>query len=162
MFDQLIEKHRANRLLIDTNLLLLHLVGRTNKNRIQAFKRTQQYTADDFDLLESLISQFKTLVTTPHLLTELSNLATLQQPELSILRDIFKETVEQFREYYDESRQIVSDPTFHRLGLADAAISFSCRRSLLVLTDDLELFHALTARGLDAINFNHIRTYFWQ
>jgi len=160
--DQLIEKHRASGLLIDTNLLLLYLVGKTNKNRIQAFKRTRQYSVQDFDLLEILISQFTTLITTPHLLTELSNLAALQGPELSRLRTLFKETVEQTQEFYDESRRIVSDAAFSRLGLADAAIATLCRRSLLVLTDDLELYHALTTRGFDAINFNHIRTYFLQ
>ena len=160
--DQLINKHRANGLLIDTNLLLLYLVGRTNKNRIPMFKRTQQYTIEDFELLEILISQFTALITTPHLLTELSNLATLQEPELLKLRVVFKETVEQTQEFYDESRHIVSDVAFDHLGLADAAIATLCHRNLLVLTDDLPLYVALTTRGLDAINFNHIRTYFWR
>ncbi len=44
----LIEKHRANGLLIDTNLLVLFLVGKTNKSRILSFKRTQAYTLEDF------------------------------------------------------------------------------------------------------------------
>jgi hypothetical protein len=160
--DQLIEKHHANGLLIDTNLLLLYLVGRTNKNRIQTFKRTQQYTIEDFDLLLNLIFHFTTLITTPHVLSELSNLATLHGAEFSRLRTLFKETVEQTKELYDESRFVVSDVDFNRLGLADAAIASVCSRSLLVLTGDLELYSALTTRGFDAINFNHIRTYFWR
>jgi len=160
-FDLLIEKHRANGLLIDTNLLLLYLIGRTNKSRIPLFKRTQRYTVEDFDLLKLLLSQFETLITTPHVLTEVSNLSSLQEPELSRLRTLFKETTEHTLELYDESRHVMSDRAFNRLGLADAAIATVCRRSLLVLTDDLELYHALTIRGVDAINFNHIRTYFW-
>jgi hypothetical protein len=36
---QLINKHRGSGLLVDTNLLLLYLIGRTNKNRILNFKR---------------------------------------------------------------------------------------------------------------------------
>jgi uncharacterized protein YaiI (UPF0178 family) len=72
---------------------------------------------------------------------------------------LFKETVARTLEYYVESRQIVSDAAFNRLGLADAAIATLCRRSLLVLTDDLPLYHDLTMRGFDAINFNHIRTF---
>ncbi len=102
------------------------------------------------------------LITTPHLLTELSDLATLHGSERSRLNTLFKEIVEQTLEFYDESRHIVSDAAFNRLGLADAAIATLCRRSLLVLTDDLELYHGLTTRGFDAINFNHIRTYFWR
>jgi hypothetical protein len=65
----LIEKHRANGLLIDTNLLVLFLVGKTNKSRILSFKRTQAYTLEDFELLERLVDQFRTLITTPHVLT---------------------------------------------------------------------------------------------
>ncbi len=161
-FDQLINKHRADGLLIDTNLLLLYLVGRTNKNRILTFKRTQRYTIEDFELVELLIAQFATLITTPHVLTELSNLGTLQGTELSRLRILFKETVEHTQEFYDESRHIVSDAAFNRLGLADAAITTLCRRSMLVLTDDLPLYLGLTQRGVDVINFNHIRIFFWR
>ncbi len=48
----LVNKHRANGLLIDTNLLVLYLVGRTNKHRIEVFKRTSTYTIQDYELLE--------------------------------------------------------------------------------------------------------------
>jgi hypothetical protein len=159
--DELIAKHRANGLLIDANLLVLYLVGKTNKNRIPTFKRTQQYTVEDFELLELLIANFLTLVTTPHVLTEASNLSALHTEELKVLRGLFKDTVEQMREFYDESRSIVADPAFARLGLTDAAIATLCRRSMLVLTDDLPLHLALLNRGADSINFNHLRTFFW-
>jgi hypothetical protein len=159
--DALISKHRTNGLLVDANLLILYLVGKTNKRRIPVFKRTQQYTIEDFDLLEILVSQFETLISTPHLLTEASNLAALQGEELTILRGQFKTMVGQMREFYDESRSVVADTTFARLGLTDAAIATLCRRSMLVLTDDLQLHLALVNRGADSINFNHIRTFFW-
>ena len=77
---QLIHKHLGNGLLVDTNLLLLHLIGRTNKNRILKFKRTQAYTIEDFELLERFIAEFKILITTPHVLTEVSNLGDLSRP----------------------------------------------------------------------------------
>jgi predicted nucleic acid-binding protein len=160
--DELIQKHRAGGLLVDANLLVLYLVGRTNKQRISTFKRTQMYTIEDFELLERLMAQFGSLVTTPHLLTEVSNLATLHTDELQILRRLFKETVFQMQEFYDESRSVVADAAFERLGLTDAAVATLCRRSMLVLTDDLQLYLALLDRGVDSINFNHIRTFFWQ
>lgn len=64
-------------------------------------------------------------------------------------------------EFYDESRSLVAEKAFDRLGLAGAAISFVARKGLLVLTDDLALYRALSARAMDAINFNHIRTVVW-
>jgi hypothetical protein len=67
--DGLINKHRGTGLFIDTNLLLMYLVGQTNRDRIPIFKRTRQHTPEDFDLLERL-TQFDTLVTTLHVLTE--------------------------------------------------------------------------------------------
>jgi hypothetical protein len=36
----LIEKHRAKGVLVDTNLLVLFLVGLVNKRRVPEFKRT--------------------------------------------------------------------------------------------------------------------------
>lgn len=160
-FDELIERHRDNGLLIDANLLVLYLVGRTNKNRIPTFKRTQQYTIKDFELLDLLTRRFRKLITTPHVLTEVSNLAALHGKELSAFRTSFKNTVPQMLEFYDESRRLVEEGSFHSLGLADASINLASRRNLLVLTDDLELHVWLLKRSVDSINFNHIRTYYW-
>ena len=53
------------------------------------------------------------------------------------------------------------DPTFSYLGLADAAIAMASQNNLLVLTDDLALHNALTQRGADALNFNHVRQLSW-
>jgi rRNA-processing protein FCF1 len=157
----LIEKHRANGLLIDTNLLILYLVGRTNKRRILTFKRTQTYAIEDFDLLERFISNFNKLITTPHVLTEVSNLASLHGKELRALRGAFRSLVEQMKEFFDESQSVVADASFDRLGLTDAAIAMIGRHNLLVLTDDLDLHTLLLRRGVDALNFNHIRPWNW-
>lgn len=75
----LIRKHRANGVLVDTNLMVLLLVGRAHKRRIREHKRTSDYTVRDYDLLEQLIAEFQRIVTTPHVLTEISNLI----PELA-------------------------------------------------------------------------------
>jgi len=156
----LIEKHRTNGLLIDTNLLVLFLVGKTNKSRILSFKRTQAYTLEDFEVLERLVDQFRTLITTPHVLTEVSNLASLYGEELTALRLKFRLLVEQMKEFRDESQFVVGDSSFNRLGLTDAAIARISRHSLLVLTDDLDLYTILLYRGVDAVNSNHIRSWF--
>jgi hypothetical protein len=47
----LIGKHRSKGVLVDTNLLVLLLVGLVNKRRIRRFKRTRDFTPADFDLL---------------------------------------------------------------------------------------------------------------
>ena len=90
---QLINRHCASGLLVDTNLLLLYLIGRTNRNRISKFKRTQAYTIEDFDLLHRFMAEFKTLITTPHVLTEVSNLGDLYGQEREVFRSWFVRTV---------------------------------------------------------------------
>ena len=65
----LIEKHRSKGVLIDTNLLVLLLVGLVNKRRILDFKRTQNFTIEDFDILLRLVNWFGKLFTTPHVLS---------------------------------------------------------------------------------------------
>lgn len=82
----LIEKHRGNGLLLDSNLCVLYLVGKTNENRIPRFNRTQAYTIQQFHLLDWIVKRFRTMVTTPHVLTEVSNLARVGPPELGRLR----------------------------------------------------------------------------
>jgi hypothetical protein len=157
----LIQKHRAHGLLIDSNLFLLYLVGNTNEQRIPRFDRTQQYTIPEFRLLSHLVGQFRTVITTPHVLTEVSNLARLNGPELRKLRAKFHEVVQKTVEFYDESRFVTADSLFAKFGLTDAAIGTVSRLPMLVLTDDLPLYLTLVKRGVDAINFNHIRTYAW-
>jgi hypothetical protein len=154
----LIDKHRVNGLLIDTNLLVLCLVGRTNKRRIENFKRTRSYSVQDYELLEDLIAQFRRIVTTPHILTETSNLTDLSGTEMKLLRGVFRDYVVAADESMHDGRGVVADADFARLGFADVAIAL-VSEALLVLTDDLALWLTLTKRGIDAINFNHLRTF---
>ena len=158
----LIEKHRGTGVLIDSNLLVLHLVGTVNRERIKTFKRTQAYTLEDFELLEGLISCLGRLFTTPHVLTEVSNLTgSLSGRELAEMRILIRFAVDEMQESFDESKTLVRHACFERLGLADAAIATLCERGMLVLTSDLDLYIALQTRGADAVNFSHIRSLGW-
>lgn len=101
---------------------------------------------------------FGKLITTPHVLSQVSDLTDLSGKEQTAIRELFKLLVVQnIEESYDESRVLVNDPDFARLGLADAAIATVCSRGILVLTADVELQLALQERKIDALNFNHIR-----
>jgi hypothetical protein len=91
---------------------------------------------------------------------EVSNLASLHGKELTTFRLKFRLLVDQMREFCDESQLVVGDSSFSRLGLTDAAIARISRHSMLVLTDDLDLYRTLLDRGVDAVNFNHIRSWF--
>ena len=68
-------RFRGHQVLLDTNLLLLFLVDSYERKRIRNFKRTSTFSEEDFDLLAAFLQAFKKILTTPHILTEVSNLA---------------------------------------------------------------------------------------
>jgi hypothetical protein len=157
----LIEKHRSKGGLVDSNLLVLLLVGLVNKRRIPEFKRTQNFTIQDFDILSRLINWFGKLITTPHVLSQVSDLTDLSGKDLVTIRRLFGSLVEQMEESYELSGLLVTHDLFSRLGLTDAAIATVCSKGTLVLTADLDLHIALQYRGADALNFNHVRVLGW-
>src|ERR1035438_86249 len=80
-------------LLVDTNLLVLFAVGTVNRNVIETFKRTCQYTKADYDLLVRVLGNFERLYTVAHVLAEVSNLTDLRGAERLQVRQFLKETI---------------------------------------------------------------------
>ena len=68
-------RHRNSGVAIDTQLLLLLWIGRFDRRQIGTFKRLRHYTEEDFDLLVGLLAHCPRLVTTPNVLTQVSDLA---------------------------------------------------------------------------------------
>src|ERR1700730_5309765 len=66
-------KHRSQGALLDANLLLVYVVGKTGASRLANLHHTKQYQRD-FPLIERMVEVFPTIYTTPNVLTEVSNL----------------------------------------------------------------------------------------
>lgn len=145
-------------LLVDTNLLVLYAVGVVNRRRIETFKRTRQYTADDFDLLVRVLSAFTPLYTLAHVLAEVSNLTDLPGSERSRVRHVLKETISLLSEVDMSSREAAQERAYPVLGLVDGAIAAVARKqNCAVLTDDLDLYLSLNRDNLKVLNFTHLR-----
>jgi hypothetical protein len=72
------------------------------------------------------------------------------------------ESIALLREPEMPSARAAESSTYERLGLADAAITTVAREhNCTVLTDDFDLYMALTREGLSAVNFNHLRERDW-
>ncbi len=156
----LLVQYRNKGILIDTNLLLLYFVGSYDPQRIEKYKRTKnrKYFLEDFQRLVKLISYFETIVTTPNILTEVSNL-TSQLPDAYF--QVFCESMTTFEETYMPSRDVCKLHHFNHFRLTDSGIIDLAPEKHLVLTDDLELYGYLAGNGVDAVNFNHIRVLNW-
>ncbi len=154
----LLAKYRTRGILIDTNILLLYLVGLVNRQRIPRFKRTAQFIPEDYDLLLQIVDGFQKVITTPNIMTEVNSLANqLGEPERSQCLIIFAKLISRIIEKYTKSNLIANQEMFSRFGLTDCGIMYLAKDKYLVLTDDLKLSLYLKAQGIDVINFNNLR-----
>jgi hypothetical protein len=154
-----IQRYRRRELLIDTNLLLLYFVGASRPDRIRSFNRTSRYSGDDFALLEQVISEFKRMTTTPHVLTEVSNLmGQCEEPWRSDLRGYLSAAIAGWNETSTASRTLAKARHFPRFGLTDTAIADLAPGSCLILTDDRPLAGLLEAKGLAVIRFSDLQS----
>jgi hypothetical protein len=157
-FEYFINKYRNSDLLIDTNLLIVFLVGSTDEKIIDKVKPTRAYSREDYQFLLKLIKHFR-VVTTPHILTEASNSCekTEKHHKEKIMQQ-FSQTVINLIEIPIPSKEAVKTPVFRKLGLSDSIIFELGKKGLVVLTDDLELHSYLLGNNITAANINHFRS----
>jgi len=154
----------TKRVLLDSNLLLLLLVGAASPNYIKMHKRLRDvFTESDYDILLGEISDCE-VVLTPNTLTETSNLlAHIGEPARSNIRVKMNDLIGGNEEFYIESYRGSSRDEFFRLGLTDSIVlelmnEFSHKKDpAILLTVDLELYLSAIVCGYKAVNFNHIR-----
>jgi hypothetical protein len=146
----------ARRVLLDTNLLLLWLVGRTDAGLLSRFKRVHAFDPPDIPLLEGLIGSAE-IVTTPHILAETSNFVD-QAPQFAraALVSNYRAFARTREEVYREARAIVLRQDFERFGLTDSCIA-DLSQAEHVITADYRLAGKIQASGGSVTNFNHAR-----
>jgi hypothetical protein len=151
-------------LLLDTNLLLLFLVGGKDPGLVTSSRRLNAFEEDDYYLLIKFIdaNRFNKLVSTPHILTEASNLLGLENHiTKSAGREAIKEYVQHCTEITHGAQMLVDEPEYHRLGLTDVAIKIASQLPAFVLTADAPLYAHLLREGVEVANFNHVRQWSW-
>lgn len=160
--EQLLVEYRTEGILVDTNLLLLYVVGTRDPDRIDRFSRTDTFTTDDFELLDRLLGYFETAVTPPPILTEVSNLLGQlpRRPRRECMM-LFRALIPELDEIHRASGEVCDHPYFMQFRLTDAGIADVSAESHLVVTDDLPLYHRLANDRQAVINFNHLRTANW-
>jgi rRNA-processing protein FCF1 len=157
--DELISRHRSGGVLVDTNLLLLFFVGGYDRSLIERFPRTRnKFVPADFTVLAGLLEGFERTVTTPHILTEVSNL--MGQLTGRARTECFAwlaRSIPAMRETYVAGAELARRESFVRLGITDTSIIEIAAEPYLVLTEDFRLYNFLATQGIDVLNFNHIR-----
>jgi hypothetical protein len=143
--------------ILDSNLLLLHWCASFDSNLVSRFKRLSCFQAEDIELLSETLRVFSDLRTTPYVLTEVSNLAnSLPGWVKEDWSEHFSRHIEVIPEEWTPAATIATGD-FMWLGLADAALA-ALATTHVILTIDFPLSNSLESRGLNVINFTHLRS----
>jgi hypothetical protein len=153
----LLNPHLRRALVLDSNLLLLHWCAQLNPSLIHTFKRLSSFQQEDADGLEAVLSLFPSVKTTPHVLTEVSNLANaLPMWMKDDWSKSYSRQVPLLDEVHLPASHIVSADAIW-LGLTDAAL-VELATNHVILTIDFPLSNFLESRRLNGINFTHLRS----
>jgi len=157
-FERFDQNARSKGVFVDTNLLVLVIVGSVNPERISNFKRTAGYSAVDWELIMGIWTQIPRLFTVPHVLAEVSALTDLKGPELDLARSVLEKTIGLLEEVPVASADACSSPLYRRLGLTDAAVAVAARQlGCSVITNDAALYSALLGEGRVVVKFDRLR-----
>ncbi len=149
------ELQRGKDLLLDANLLLLFLVGRVEgSDGIKKCKRLNAYTESDYELIASLVSLSHSIITTPNILTEVSNLGQSVRHYENFTRELVKWSCE-IKEEYIETRSLHGSKLVE-LGITDAGFLL-LNSNVIILTADFPLYLNLLKLKRSVYNFSHIR-----
>lgn len=156
--NSLFARYRSAGVLVDANLLLLYAVGDYDRGQIERFRRTRdRFVAEDFDTLTRVLRRFDKVVTTPHILTEVSNMmGQLSGRVRDGSFELFARSILLMTEEYATAADLSKNPAFVRFGITDASIR-DVASGYLVLTDDLPLYGYLAGQSVDVLNFNNLR-----
>ena len=151
----------VRRLALDTNLLILLVVGQVSRELISKHRRLRSYDESDYDLLTKTLSSFQRLIVTPNSSTETSNLIIdgMRDPIRSRLLAVFGAILAGSDEHYEPSASISMTPEFIRLGLTDATWLKVLDRGSVLLTDDGVLYSAALQNGIETYNFSYVRNH---
>lgn len=131
---------------VDTNLLMLVVVGSVARERIETHRRLKSFRGGDYDRLLALLGNVRRIWVTPNVLTETSNLLGLDgsdqsRPYAVALRNLIGNSVE----VYVPSDLAAGRGEYQYLGLTDAGLLEAAGPSRPLLTVDQRLFSAATA-----------------
>lgn len=148
----------SSKVALDTNLLVLLIIGSVAEEEIGKHRRVRAFTTEDFALLLTII-EGKDIVFTPNVLTELSNLSRqgFNKDRARQITDKIAMLAARQQEIYVPSKNATSAKEFQWIGLADTAWLEIDDHETMILTTDAMLYNAALRRNILAANFNNLR-----
>jgi hypothetical protein len=135
--------------LIDTNSLIILLVGLIDPKLIQKHKRTSIYEEKDFIDLLSFIGKIESLVVLPNVWTEVDNLLNNfnRGHKEKYIEEITK-TIKLTTEKFIETKKSTESIGFFDLGITDSLLLEYSKECELLITSDSKLSDYAVANGI--------------
>lgn len=159
--------YRRRGILLDTGPLTVLYVGLFDPDQVVRFRRTRRigdaeevFTRRDFEAISRFVGGFDRLVTTPHVLAEVSNFlgnfsGRVRDECFAIFaRHLAEATTDEHR---PTAEVLAGRQEFVPFGITDTAIADVAADGYLVLTTDARLNAHLVGRGVASINYNNYR-----
>jgi len=136
-------------IIIDTNSLIVFLIGSMNENLISGHKRTSIYTKQDYYNLLAVIKDIKNIIVLPNVWTEVDNLlngfsGNYKWPYITQIRKIIAHTTEN----YLNSKTGTDSLYFEAIGLTDSLILELAKDCEFLITSDSVLSDYANANGI--------------
>jgi rRNA-processing protein FCF1 len=153
-------------LILDTNLLILFMLGSYSPNDIPSNNYTSSYDKSDFDLLKRILEIQSSICITPQILAELSNQSfkIFYGNKKNKFLEILVNKLTKINEKYIELSELLKETElFYKFGFTDLSIfELAKKGNFVVLTDDHKLHNILEFNKLHSLNFTKLRgqTYF--
>lgn len=153
-----------NPVILDTGPLVFLLIGLCDPSKKNSGDIWQGHTQEELELLIKLIKPFKSIIITPQILAECTNLLNQKMDSSKhqfILTQIIN-PLRQFGEVYIEKNIILNYTEFSRFGSTDiGTIECSKKMNSLIITEDSDLKRFCYSNKIPCINFHELRPSTW-
>lgn len=146
--------------LIDSNSLIVLILGLMNPKLINEHSKTSIYDEHDYQNLIDIIGDIESLVVLPNIWTEVDNILNKFSGGY---RDLYIQTIlntiKRTSEIYLESQRVIDSYCFIDIGLTDTLILEYAKNCEMLITSDSSLSDYAKANGIqvfDMIEFKNI------
>jgi len=152
-------RFRGRDILLDTNLLVILVVGYTYPLLLQK-ARFSDYSILDFELLHSIVTSCRQCVTTPHIIAEASNILKKAGGHADDCRATLGRILGSWEERYFTSEALLAGLDKQiaiRLGVADGSTLQVAKKGTIILTADAPLAAWLNGSGHTVYEYSVLR-----
>lgn len=144
--------------MVDTELLLLYLVGKCKPLELQKISNNN-YNEKDYEILSNFLKKFQRIFITPYILAEISNLTKTK------LKKYFKKiilecesTLKSFEEKQIGKEKILNKKEAQWLGFPDVSIIISSEiEDLLIISEDGDMIRECEKLDVPVLDFSSLR-----